>query len=373
MRLTKNLKKIAIAAATAALACGTAHADIRAFNEAMKTKDYTKAAAEAAATWATLDKSRADLPIIANEFGFASLMASDYESARMFATAALAGNGDNEFRIGAEVLLRFAEFKLTPSSATHDKLQTALEASATLPGIDLVSFLGVNALTTYDVENDRWRAAQVSAALGEKLTGRGNGKPSVENLTFGLIRASAAYTINRDMDAYRGLVALTDKVFVAIDSAATAEEATKFAPLFWQLRAWQEAAGAQLRSDRDFKRESEKAVDRNMSVHATRLGLTAPPPGACKLDRPTFANAISYPIEARYMGVAGTVIVKVDVEESGMATNASILATVPQRYFGDAVLSGAKRLRFAKAPDAAPGCTLGQKDKVFTYVFEMRH
>ncbi len=86
-------------------------------------------------------------------------MATDYEAARTFATAALVGGGEDAFHIGAELLRRLSEFKQTPSSATRDKLQTALEASATLPGIDLVSFIGVNALTSYDVENDCWRAA----------------------------------------------------------------------------------------------------------------------------------------------------------------------------------------------------------------------
>lgn len=372
MRTLGKLRTIAIAILAVGLST-PAHADIKSFNAAMQAKDYKKAAAEAAATWSTLDTSRTDLPVIANEFGFAAFMAADYQSARTFATTALAGATDNAFRIGAELLLRFSEFKLAPSGATRDKLQTALEASATLPGIDLVTFLGVNALVAYDVETDGWRAARVSAALGENLTGRGKGKPSVENLTFGLIRASATYAVNRDMNAYRDLVALNDKIFAAIDTATTVEEAARFAPAFWQLRAWQEAAGAQLRSDRDFKREFEKSVDHNMSVHAARLGLIAPPPGTCVLDRPSFSRAITYPDEARYMGVAGTVIVKVDVEESGAVTNPSILAAVPQRYFGDAVMAGINRMKFTKATNAEPRCTFAQKDKVFTYIFEMRN
>lgn len=374
MRLTASLRKIAIAAATVGLLCGAASADIRAFNDAMQMKDYKKAAAEAVSTWATLDKSRADLPIIANEFGFASLMGLDYESARTFATAALAGNGDKEFRIGAEVLLRFAEFKLTPSGATRDKLLAALEASATLPGIDVVSFLAVNALTTYDVESDSWRAAQVSAALGENLTGRGKGKPSVENLTFGLIRASSRYVVNRNMEAYNDLVALHDKVVAAIEGAATDEEATKFEPLYWQVSAWEGSAEAQLRSNQDFRKF--KAAERSATswgIRAARLKLQPRPPGSCKLGRPALERPIAYPSDALDDRVAGVVIVTVDVDASGAASNPRILAAVPQRYFGDAVVNATDKLRFARAADDAPDCTLAQKDKVFTYVFEIRH
>ena len=364
-----------VAVAIAAICCALpAFADIKSFNAAMQAKDYRKAAAEAATTWSTLDKGRADLPIIANEFGFAALMATDFESARTFATAALAGNGDNAFRMGAELLLRLSEFKLAPSGATRDKLQTALEASATLPGIDLVSYIGVNALVTYDVESDSWRAAQVSAALGENLTGRGKGKPTVENLTFGLIRASARYAINRNMESYDDLVALNAKVFDAIEGAATDEEAAKFEPVYWQLRAWEYSAEAQLKSNQDFRRFKADNTDAPPKlVRAARLNLQPPPPGSCKLGPPTLSKPIAYPPGALENGVAGAVVVKVDVEESGAITNMRVLAAVPQRYFGDAVVKAADRIKFTKAPDAPSGCTLVQKDKVFNYIFSIRH
>ncbi len=373
MQPARLFGRLAVAAAAICMAL-PAFADIKSFNAAMHTKDYRKAAAEAATTWPTLDKGRADLPIIANEFGFASLMATDYEAARTYATAALAGNGDDAFRIGAELLLRLSEFKLTQSGATRDKLQTALEASATLPGIDLVSYIGVNALVTYDVESDSWRAARVSAALGEDLTSRGKSKPSVENLTFGLIRASSTYAINRDMASYKDLGSLNGKVLAAIASADSDEEAAKLGPVFWQLRAWQESARAQLRSNKDFKRdEVDESEAWPRGVLSSRIGFSPLPANACTLDRPSFTRAVTYPNDARYGGVAGAVIVKIDVEESGVGSNMEILAAVPQRYFGDAVLGAADRIRFTKAPDAAPGCKLARKDKVFTYVFELRN
>lgn len=350
-----------------------AFADIKSFNAAMQTKDYRKAAAEAASTWSTLDKSRVDLPVIANEFGFASLMATDYEAARTFAMAALGGGGDNAFRVSAELLLRLSEFKLTPSGATRDKLQTALEASATLPGVDLMSFVGVNALTSYDIENDNWRAAKVSAALGENLTGRGKGKPTAENLIFSLIRASATYVIDRDMASYLGLVSLNDKVTTAIEGASSEEEAAKFEPAFWQVRAWEESASAQLQSDRDFKRDKAYEIGgRPKGPRVARLYLQEPQEGVCKLTVPTFAQPVPYPTEARRSGVAGAVIVKVDVQENGLTKNMRILAAVPQRYFGDAIYGVGNRITFTKTKDATPGCSLAQNGKVFTYIFTMR-
>ena len=156
MQYARFLQRVAVSAAAICLAL-PAFADIKSFNksfnDAMQAKDYRKAAAEAASTWATLAKGRTDLPIIANEFGFAAFMATDYAAARTYATAALAGNGEDAFHIGAE-LLRLSQFKLTPNGDTRNGLQTALEASATLAGVDLVTLLGVNALTSYDVDND---------------------------------------------------------------------------------------------------------------------------------------------------------------------------------------------------------------------------
>src|SRR5689334_1369714 len=69
----------------AVLAVLPASADIKTFNEKVGARDFKAAAAEAAATWPTLDKSRKDIAIIAREFGFAAYMAGDFSAARTFA------------------------------------------------------------------------------------------------------------------------------------------------------------------------------------------------------------------------------------------------------------------------------------------------
>ena len=106
-------------------------------------------------------------------------------------------------------------------------------------------------------------------------------RSALENLTFGLIRASSTYAINLDMASYQDLVALNGKLLIAIRDAASDEEAKKFAPVFWQLRAWQESAGAQLRSNRDFKRDMPDAVVRfldtghfALETHASEIAAT---------------------------------------------------------------------------------------------------
>lgn len=59
--------------------------DIKSFNAAVTAGDFKKAAAEAATTWPTLDKSRDDIALIAREFGFAAYLATDYAAAQTYA------------------------------------------------------------------------------------------------------------------------------------------------------------------------------------------------------------------------------------------------------------------------------------------------
>ena len=110
-----------------------AFADIRSFNAAVVARDFQKAAAEAASTWPTLDKSREDIALIAREFGFAAYVAGDFAAAKTyaeFAAAKPAEGAASEFHLLSNVLLRAAEHRLKPSEATRNALLSALEARA---------------------------------------------------------------------------------------------------------------------------------------------------------------------------------------------------------------------------------------------------
>lgn len=85
-----------------AVLAGPARADIKSFNAAMQKGDYKAAAAEAASTWPTLNKSRDDLAIIAREVGFAAYLAGDFAAAKTYGEAAVAGSN----ALGEEPILR---------------------------------------------------------------------------------------------------------------------------------------------------------------------------------------------------------------------------------------------------------------------------
>ena len=118
--------------------------------------------------------------------------------------------------------------------------------------------------------------------------------------------------------------------------------------------------------------KADEVGARPRGPRAARLYLQEPQDGVCRITVPAFAQPVPYPSEARRGGVAGAVIVKVDVQENGLIRNMRILAAVPQRHFGDAIYGVGNRITFMKTKDATPGCSLAQKDKVFTYIFTMR-
>lgn len=97
MRGTGWLRGFVLAACVCVMTASAA-ADIRSFNAAVKAGDFKVAAAEAVATWPTLNKARKDLAIIVQEFGFAAMMAQDFKAARMFAAEAMKATGGRRRR-----------------------------------------------------------------------------------------------------------------------------------------------------------------------------------------------------------------------------------------------------------------------------------
>ena len=161
-----GLRGVSLALAAAILLSAPASADIKSFNAAMQAGNFKLAASEAASTWPTLDEARDDLAIIAREFGFAAYMSGDFAAARTFATEALKESGDTPLvaasRVQSAVLLRAAEHRSGATDQTRDALVQALQARATLPGLDGISFIAaqaaVNSISARRAGRPRMRA-----------------------------------------------------------------------------------------------------------------------------------------------------------------------------------------------------------------------
>jgi Gram-negative bacterial TonB protein C-terminal len=375
MRWTTRLRGLAVAAICLTLSTPV-QADIKAFNAAMQTQDYKAAAAEAAATWPTLKRERKDLAVIAREFGFAAYLAGDYAAARTYGEAAVsAGTAlgeDPEQLANSNVLFRLASLKAAASNQSRDDLFDALVARATYPGVDLITFYGLDTVVTRDFETGDWKRGSASAALGETVSAEGGGAYFTQALRFGLFKGVAHYMDTKKVDALRELNSLRIRAVNAINGAATDADAQPLIDFYWGLEAWRISISSHLssraklpeadREDPDHKLEPNDRAARLLNIRRDTSCLTE-----LTIKRPP-----TYPSEALYEGMIGTVLVRLDLDDKGQASNPSILAAVPKDTFGKVVLRSAPGIVMKPGKNWGPDCVLAKQGKVITFIFTIR-
>ncbi len=364
------------AAGVALLSIQPASADIKAFNEKMAARDFKAASAEAAATWPALDKSRQDIATIAREFGFAAYMAGDYASALTFAEFAVAnepaGPAADEQRATAAVLAHLAAHRQQPTQSSRNGLYNALSARAAMPGIDIISYLGLDAALVYDFEKGNWNDAQASSSLAERLTATGGQVYLLNNRRFQLFNGVATYMSSRDKAVFDKLTALVEVMAEDVDAAPTEKDAEDLAESFWDAYAWRQAIGNHLvgrnrmkwpnRDDSDVKATTERRV-RLLGAHKD--------PETC-VSKGDLRKTPSYPPSALYKGLIGVVVVRFDLDDHGAPSNTRVLSAVPEKYFGESVLKGMKDIRYVPGKPWGASCSLAEKGRVLTFVFAIR-
>ena len=379
MRMLGILALAGVCAVTGLFAL-PAFGDIKSFNAAVNAGDFKKAAAEATATWPTLDKSREDIALIAREFGFVSYVAKDYAAAKKFAEFAAAKTTEDaaaaEIRSQSSVLLRLSELKLRPSGETRDALFRSLEARSGLAGFDNISFAATDALVAYDLDKGRWRDAAASTDIGAKLAVSGGPSYSVERRRYELYGGVADYMVTRKASVFQQFTDLRTSLLTDIAAAPSEKSAQRFVPLFWEASGWREALDAHLITikarghtpvpprQRDNIPDPDGRLERLLGKNDDF--------GACpkKFDAREKPN---YPVSAMYEGFTGAVILRVDIDAEGKASNPEILAAVPDKYFGDAVLRNVKDMRYLPGDAWDPAtCSLAQKGHIIVFKFLIR-
>jgi hypothetical protein len=371
------MRTLALAGAwvLAAMVALPAFADIKSFNAAVNAGDFKKAAAEATATWPTLDKSRKDIVLIAREFGFVSYVAKEYASARTFAEfAALQdaeGDGAAETKTLGNVLLRATEYRLAPSDATRDALFGALEARRGLQSFDNISFAATEALVGHDLEKGRWRDAIASAELAAKLTESAGRSYMLERRRYELYGAVASYRVNGTRANYQKFVDLSHAMTEELLAAPSDAAAERMLPLYWDIRSWRGAIFSHLRSrgrnvPDDDSRKGEQTPER-----LKKLTDSHEDDDACRKVFDWRAKP-DYPKSALYEGFVGAVILRVDIDESGKASNPTVLAAMPEKHFSDAVLGHVGQMKWVpgKTWDKSK-CSLAEKGHVVTFNFQL--
>jgi TonB family protein len=362
----------------ALLIAGTAAADIKSFNAAMKAKDYKAAAAEAATTWPTLDKSRKDLAVIAREFGFAAYLSGDFAGAKIYGEAALTASRAQgeapELQMGSETLTRLAEHRMAPSEATRDKMYAVLAARTEHPGVDLVSYFAADEALAFDFKRGDWKDAMASAGVGSKLSGNGGAFYLVQHLRFDLFASVARYMIDKEQPAYDDLDVLHQRVIDAINAAESDEAAKPLETVYWDIRAWREALGNHLAGRRKLKVPEAAAPHemrmRSVNDRAVRLLDLGAEDKPCQLTIDMKRNP-QYPKSALYKGLIGVVILRVDVDAQGKSLKPEILGAVPDKIFGDAVMRSVKDLRHLPGEKWGPDCAVQRTGRVITFMFSM--
>jgi hypothetical protein len=364
-----------------AVLAGPARADIKSFNAAMQKGDYKAAAAEAASTWPTLNKSRDDLAIIAREVGFAAYLAGDFAAAKTYGEAAVAGSNalgeEPILRAGSEVLLRLAEHRLSPSDGTRDVLFSVVEARSSEPSLDLISFFAMDAVTAFDFQKGAWDKAAASAALGERITRNGGGEYATMHYRLAQHAVAANYMAKQNREAHLKLAGLERRLIEAIANAPTLEDADALLPHYYEAGAWEGMARSHLSNymrvkdwaayDADWKayRETEvfKAGLARINRHKT--------PNACSLQLTSQSEMPDVPVDSRFRDMVGIVVLRLDISATGRSSNPRVVAVAPGKEFGEAILKGFPAMSFKARKDASPGCSMAQKGYVLSMIFHI--
>ncbi|MFT3724197.1 MAG: TonB family protein [Hyphomonadaceae bacterium] len=360
----------------AVLAVLPASADIKTFNEKVGARDFKAAAAEAAATWPTLDKSRKDIAIIAREFGFAAYMAGDFAAARTFAEFAVANEPEGPDapaqRATATVLVKMAAHKQQPTQATRNDLFSALSARASTPGMDIISYLGMDATLAYDFEKGSWKDAQASSSLGEQVTATGGPVYVLYNRRFQLFNGVATYMSTKEKSVFDKLTALTKTMIDDINAAPTDKDAAPFEDFYWDVYAWQQAIGNHLvgRNKMEWPERDKSEEAKPVSERMVRLLGKRSDAEKCG-TKPDKRQKPSYPSSALYKGLTGVVVVRFDIDDKGRPSNTKVLSAVPEKYFGEAVLKSMKDFRYLPDKPWDASCSLAQQGRVMTVIFSI--
>jgi TonB family protein len=366
-----------IAFACAAALTIPAFADIKAFNAAVKVGDYKTAAAEAKSTWASWDKTHTDTATMAREFGFAAYVAGDFAAARDFGQflkekGATLPTPDDQPAM-SRVLLAAANFRLAADDNTRNALFDAMKARETAPGLDSMSLLASEALYRADWASGNWGRAKESGMLAYRLINRGGEALTPRALEARSSGAAAGFLAGRDKDDYDKIVDTHDAIIDAIDAATDPKRRETLVSLSFTVEAWGFSVFSYLNSTEQIGSNVPVKVKMRDLKRPKYAYFPAEAPSAefneCPLSLDT--TALHYPSSAAFRGMVGSVIMKFDVDAEGRITKSEVLGSVPARYFADEVLRAAPKMRAKPRKDAPVGCTIEQKNWIFTFGFRI--
>ncbi|MDP1932386.1 MAG: energy transducer TonB [Gammaproteobacteria bacterium] len=357
-------------------------AGIPEFNAAMRVGDYQAAATETGSSWESYDKTRESAVTIVREFAFVNYLAGEFATAREFIgnltneQSALATRDDQPAT--TRLLEALINYRLDSSSENRQSLVHSVEARMTVDGVDNISLLAVEELYNDDWMQGRLSEVELTAALAVVLFDRTQGQTLSQKRRAQIVALAAEFMLRRDYRQYNAFVDLHNEIVSDVDATSDISQREHLIPLKWVAHAWINSIWAYLESG---YRQTGSNIDGRLrqgelarSFSSAFYESNVDPTDTRTLCEVRFSDGnLRYPVSTRYKGLVGSVIVKVDFDEDGRASNPIILAAIPDVTFSESVLGAVPgfRLRAVRGQHRNL-CRMQRKDQVLPFLFLIR-
>ncbi len=331
----------------------SAVAGIAEFNAAMAQKDFKAAAAESIVVWKSYDKSKPTAPVVAREFAFVNYLAGDFSAAQTFIDNLVDPNNELSTRDDqaslSRVLADLIALRLDDGIQQRNQLMDSLKNRITAPDIDNITLIAAEFLYNEDWNQGRWSDASASATLAAELYGRRGSSLIVRKRRAELIEVVAKFLDKRDGRMYDQLVDLHDNIVIDVDNSQDGDQREKLIELKWVAHAWVVSVEAYYQSyysqtgsqiNTEIKPRDLRTSEHGYFYETTYTTDFRP---LCEVNLDT--GKLHYPHSAAFWGIVGSVIVKMDFNEKGRGSEATLLAAVPSQSFGENVLKAASSFR----------------------------
>lgn len=340
MRIRKSAAGL-VAFAFGVCLAGSAIADIKSFNAAVKAGDYKAAAAAAEDTWKTWDKTDPDTALLAREFGFAALVAGRDELAFQFGEflveegAKLAKPDDQP--LTSAVLYRAADLKVKGSDEKRIALRTALNARMTMPGVDMTTVLSWELLYSAGWESADWEGAVADAARAAEFSARNKSliarqrRAELHGAATEFVKARGRQTQSRN-DLYGKVADVHDRIVGDIEAAASKPLQNELWAVKWRAEAWAIAIESFVNSTYE---QVGSLLDTSLKPRPLVQPRFAQQTETAMLplcEGELTGSAIRYPESKRFRGV-GSMIARLETRADGKVTKVTVLGVIPDEDF----------------------------------------
>ena len=358
-------------------------AGIAEFNAAVQKKDFKAAAAEATVVWESYDKSDPAAPAVAREFAFVSYLAGDFSAAKkiiddLVESDSAMSTRDEQASL-SRVLADLIALRLDKGTRQRNQLMESLKIRIATAGFDNMTLIAAEFLYGEDWSQGRWSDASASSALAVQLCGLQGRNLIVHKRRAELIRVASGFLVNRDGKMYDQMVDLHDAIVIDVDSMQDSGQREKLIRLKWVAHAWANSIVALFQS---YYSQTGSQINTEIKPRALRQSeyghfyeFSKTEITGIKDFRPlcdvTFDNGkLRYPHSEEFRGTVGSVIVKMNFDEKGKGSEATLLAVVPTSHFAENVLKAAPSFRLKpKRGQDLDKCRLGRNDVIVPIIF----